>query len=317
LNHLLRADTMNKRTFPFNKRALGAVLIIAAALAGCGGKEKKPGQALASVNGEEITVLQLNEELGRANVPPAQQAAASKQLLESLIDRQLLLNEAMKEKLDRDPKIVQAVERAKALIVAQAYLQKKVGAPSKPPRAEVEDYFQKNPQFFSARKQINMNELVLATGDINAEVKAAIDSAKSLEEAAGWLDAHHVRFSRAQVARTTADLPPELSGKLLSMSKGQLFIIKEGERSLLMAIAEIKDAPVSLETAAPQIEQFLLNKKNKDSVDAEVKRLRTAAKIEYLNKNDAPAAAAAPAPAASAAASSADDVNARGVAGLK
>jgi EpsD family peptidyl-prolyl cis-trans isomerase len=77
-------------------------------------KEKKPGQALASVNGDEITVLQLNEELQRAGVQAGQQEVASKRLLEGLIDRQLLVAEATKEKLDRDPKVVQAIERARA-----------------------------------------------------------------------------------------------------------------------------------------------------------------------------------------------------------
>lgn len=307
---------MNKRTFSFNQRALGAALIVAAALAGCGAKEKKPGQALASVNGEEITQLQLGEELARANVSAAQQEAASKQILEALIDRQLLLNEAAKEKLDRDPKIVQSIERAKALIVAQAYLQKKVGAPARPSKAEVAEYYQKNPQFFANRKQLNMHELVLATADLTPEVKAASDNAKSLEEVASWLDNHQVKYTRTQLSRSTTDLPPELSAKLLSMSKGQLFIIKEGERSMLITITEIKDVPLSLETAAPQIEQFLFNKKNKEAADAELKRLRAAAKIEYLNKTEAPAAAAS-APAAPAPAAGADAATERGVAGLK
>ena len=61
------------------RRWLCAALILAAAgLSACGNKarESKPGQALASVNGKEITVLQLNEELQRANL---QAAAAERQ----------------------------------------------------------------------------------------------------------------------------------------------------------------------------------------------------------------------------------------------
>jgi hypothetical protein len=111
------------------------------------------------------------------------------------------------------------------------------------------------------------------------------------------------------------------------MKPGQLFIVREGERSLLISISDIKDAPVTLEQATPQIEQFLTNRNGKNVADAELKRLRAAAKIEYLGKEagKAPAApapdpAAAPAvPAASAAPASAGDAaaNERGVAGLK
>ena len=287
------------------RRWLCAALMLAAAgLSACGNKarEGKPGQALASVNGAEITVLQLNEELQRAAVGPAQQEAASKQLLQVLIDRQLLQTEAAREKLDRDPKVMQAIERAKALIVAQAYLQKRVGNQVRPTAAEVEDYYNKNPQFFAHRQQFNMNELLIATGDLTPELKAAADASKTLEQLAAWMEAHKVKFGRTQVARSTADLTPEMSAKLLSLPKGQLFIVKEGERSLLISIAEIREAPVTLETASQQIEQFLFNKRNKDGATAELDRLRASAKIEYLNKSlamdakPAPAATAAPAP---------------------
>ncbi|APA71569.1 EpsD family peptidyl-prolyl cis-trans isomerase [Janthinobacterium sp. 1_2014MBL_MicDiv] len=307
----------------------GLVVLAVAGLSACGNKEKKPGQALASVNGEEITVLQLNEEMQRANVQAPQQEAASKQLLESLIDRQLLQNEAAKDKTDRDPKVVQAIERAKALIVAQAYMQKRIGTIARPTKQEVEEYFHKNPQFFSERKQFDMRELVIASADMNDQLKAAMDSAKTLDDVAAWLETHKVKFARTQLSRTSADLAPELSAKLLSMPKGQLFIIREGDRTLLISLADIRDNPVTLAQAAPQIEQFLFNKKNKDAADAELKRLRATAKIEYLGKDGAPAAAAAaasaaapaaPAPAAAAPAAPAQgssEANDRGVAGLK
>jgi len=308
-----------------NRRArLLCPLLVTLVLAACGGsKEGKPSQSLARVNGDEITVLQLNEELQRAGVQSEQQQAASKQLLESLIDRQLLVSEATKEKLDRDPKVVQAIERAKAIILAQAYLQKRIGAPVRPTAAEVSDYFQKNPLFFAQRKQFDMRQLVLATDSLDAAAKTQLDSSKSLDEFAAWLDAHKVKYARAQVSRTSADLPPEMSTKLESMPKGQLFIVREGARSLVIALADIKDAPLTQEAATPQIEQFLFNQKSKLAGEAEVKRLRAAGKIEYLNNaevkagTEAKADVKADAKATPPAAPAGDGSNERGVAGLK
>ncbi|WP_332854349.1 EpsD family peptidyl-prolyl cis-trans isomerase [Duganella sp. S19_KUP01_CR8] len=309
---------MNSTSKTTGKRLLcgGLIVLTATALVGCGQKEKKPGQALASVNGEEVTVLQLNEEMQRSNVQPAQQEAARKQLLQSLIDRQLLQNEAVKEKIDRDPKVVQSVERAKALIVAQTYMQKRVGNVARPTKNEVTEYFQQHPEFFARRKQFDMRQLVLATADVNDALKAHMDAAKTLDDVAGWLDGHQVKYARAQLTRNSAELPPEMTAKLLALPKGQLFIVREGERSLLITIAEVKDAPVTLEAATSQIEQFLFNKKTKEVADAELQRLRAAAKIEYFNAADkpAPAPAAAGAKPADAASSNANE---RGVAGLK
>jgi peptidyl-prolyl cis-trans isomerase C len=322
--------------YSINKRILSAGLVVltAAAMTACGEKaEKKPGQALASVNGEEITVLQLNDELSRSNAQAANLETTRKQVLEALIDRQLLQGEAAKEKIDRDPKVVQAIERAKSLIVAQAYMQKRVGTLAKPTKQEVDAYFSQNPQFFTNRKQFDMRELVVATRDVSDDMKSVMDSSKSLDDVASWLDQHKIKYARAQISRTSSDLPPELSAKLLAMPKGQMFIIREGERSMLISIADIRPAPVTLEVATPQIEQFLYAKKNKEAAEAEIKRLRSTAKIAYMNQAGGsgtpaatPATAAAPATATAAPTQSADatpadgarhEMNERGVAGLK
>ena len=294
----------------------GVILLTVAGLAACGGdKQKKVGQALASVNGEEITALQLNEELQRAGVPAAQQEAASKQLLEALIDRQVVENVALKEKIDRDPKVMQAVERAKALIISQAYMQKKLSGMAPPSKAEVEDYFNKHPELFSNRKQFDMRQLLISSKDMNDALKQVIDKSKSLDEVAAWMESNKIGFARGQVSRTTTDLAPELVGKLQSMPKGQLFIINEGDRAMLMTIVDIKEVPVKLAAAAPQIEQYLVNTRTKDAAKQEMERLRAAAKIEYLNQPAAATAASGAASAASASASAA--ATARGVAGLK
>ena len=235
--------------------------------------------------------------------------------------------EAARERLERDPKVIQAIERAKALIVAQEYLRKRIGNLPRPTAAEIENYFNKNPQFFSQRKQFNMNQLVIATTDMTPALKAAADTAKSLEGVATWMDAQKIRFALTQQARSTADLSAEMSAQLLRMPKGQLFIVKENDRTLLISIVEIREAPVPLEVASQQIEQFLVNKRNKESAAAELARLRASAKIEYLNQSMAmdarPAAAAAVMPASGLGATHASNDVAvkaaleRGVAGLK
>ena len=104
---------------------LALMLAALGLLASCGDKkasEEKVGQSIVSVNGDEITIHQLNAELQRANVQPAQQEMAGKQITKALVDRQILVQEAIKEKLDRNPKVMQAIESAKTQILAQAYL---------------------------------------------------------------------------------------------------------------------------------------------------------------------------------------------------
>jgi len=281
-----------------------APLLACLALGGCRADkpaQAKPGQALASVNGEEITVLQLNEEMQRAGVPAAQQQLASKQLLQALIDRTLLEAAAGKENLDRDPKVMGAIERARSLIIAQAYMQKRVGDGGRPSQAEIEDYFNKNPQFFASRKQFTMNQLIMPATTLTPELRADADRARTLEEVAVMLDARKIGYGRAQVTRSTADLNPQLASTLLSMPKGQIFFIKEGDRALLVSVADVAEAPVTLAIAAPQIAQFLANRKNRELAQAEIGRLRATASIDYLNKDLAPVPRSGTAPGAAAA----------------
>jgi peptidyl-prolyl cis-trans isomerase C len=85
-------------------RRIGLVATVAlgVALAGC---SKKPtDQVVAIVNGEEISLPELNAELGNAQVPPGvDKKVVQQQLLQRLVDRRLLAQAAKDQGLDRDP----------------------------------------------------------------------------------------------------------------------------------------------------------------------------------------------------------------------
>ncbi len=257
-------------------------------ISACSNKEKTAGQALARVNGEEITIHQVNDELSRTDVQAGQQEVSTKQLLESLIDSQLIIDEAKRNKIHRTPEVMQAIERAKARIIEQAYLEYVISKIAKPSMAEINDYFQKHPEYFADRKQFEMQQLVLSTKDISEELRLVFTSAKSIDEIATWLDKHNVRYERGQLSRNTTNLPEQMAEKLQKMNKGQLFIVKEGERNLLNSIQEIKDSPVTLKKSIPLIEQYLLNKKSRETMNAEILHLRSLAKIEYLTVPNPP-----------------------------
>lgn len=297
------------------RRRVATAALVLVALSGCGQSKQSSGQALVSVDGAEITALQLNEELQRANVPQGQQEQAGKQLVESLIDRQLLQNAAERSKIDRDPKVMQAVERAKAQIVAQYYLQKKLSGLAKPTPEDVAAYYAKHPELFAERKVFEMRQLVLATTDAGETLSKVIDEKKNLPDVARWLDSQGVKYTQAQTSRSGSDLPPAMTLKLLSLGTGPLFIVREGERSVISTITAINPAPVAQAQAAAQIEQFLMAAKSKEAAAAELASLRAAAKVEYL-KATPPAASAASA-SAPPAPQPTDDSTARGVSGLK
>ena len=276
-----------------SRMTFGALILFAIlGLTACGHKGNGSGQTLAKVNGEDITMLQLNDELQRANIPPEQQQAARQQALESLINRQLLIDEAARNKIDRSPEVMQAIERAKFQIIAQAYLKSITGKVEKPNKADIDEYYQKHPELFEQNKRYDMKSLAVATKDMTAEIKSAMEAATSLEGFEAFLKNHGVQYLRGQASRRSTELPAEMVSKLQNMPKGKLFIISEGGKAMLISLADINVTPISSNDANPLIAQYLYNKKVKDVTDTEVAALRTRAKIEYINAS-APVAATA------------------------
>jgi EpsD family peptidyl-prolyl cis-trans isomerase len=253
----------------------------------CGKKngDEKASQSIARVNGDEITIHQLNNELQRANVQPSQQDAAGKQITQKLVDRQILVQEALKNKLDRNPRVMDTIENARLQILAQAYLEDKVSSIAKPTEAEIADYHAKHTDIFANRKVYVMDEVVFSVGaDKVAELQSLSNSAKTLDDVNKWLDANQIKSARTQAAHAAETLPPELLSKLSKMVVGELIFINANGRTIAGRMVEIKEVPISEVDAKPLIERILTGQKRKQAAEDEMKRLRSTAKIEYINK---------------------------------
>lgn len=282
-------------------RPVKLVLMLAALglLVSCGDKktgEVKAGQSIVRVNGDEITIHQLNAELQRANVQPAQQELAGKQIAKSLVDRQILVQQAIADKLDRNPNVMQAIESAKAQILAQAYIEGKIASIANPTDSEISDYRAKHPEIFANRKVYIMEELsFIVTPEKVKDLKPLSDSAKTLEDVTTWLDSHQVKYGRTKSAHAAETVPGELLNKFSKMVIGDLIFINANGRTVVGRLVEVKDVPISEKDSKPLIQRIILSQKRKDVAEAELKRLRELAKIEYLNDKFAPSASAEPA----------------------
>ncbi len=259
-----------------------AILIMAMTMyvTGCDKKPAKSGQAIAKVNGQEITVHQLNQELAR--LPGANE----KQVVELLINRQLVINAAIENKLDRDANVMQSMERAKSEVLTQAYLQNKLSTIAKPTMIEVEDFYNKHPEFFSQRKLFETKEIVLAKKDMTDELKKDIEASNNIDDIKAQLDRKGIKNAARQLSRTTMDIPLEMASKWQVLQRGDKIFLADGNYATVVVINEIKDSPVTKEAAIPQIEQYLRNTKAKNAEQAELARLKKEAKIEYLNPAD-------------------------------
>lgn len=288
--------------------ALMPVVVAAALTAGCGGGDDKPegkaSQAAARVNDTEITVHQINQVLERQQgLRPEQAEAASRQVLEGLIDQQLAVAKAEEQKLDRDPQVMQLLEATRRNILARSYLEKAATAGAVAPTPDdARKYFDSKPALFSQRKIYALQEFTVPAKP--EETKAIIETLKKARTPAEYAEvikAAGLKFTTQQVTQAAESLPMAITEPLSKVNDGEsLFITaKDGFKAILVVAS--KSQPVTFEQAKPAIEQFLTAERRREFVQKEVKSMRQAAKIEYIGKfAEKPASGAAAASGASA-----------------
>lgn len=270
------------------------------AISACGNKnaeEKKVAtQVAAKVNKEEISVHQVNNVLARAgNVKPEQAKQAGKQILDKLIEQELLVQQAVEKKLDRDPRVVQAIEASKREILSRAYLEQVTGNATKPDDAAVKTFYEKNPALFKERRVFNLQELVISA---NPEQISAIQDqmkhAKSMDDLVKYLKDQKVQFNANAGVKAAEQLPLEILPKFQELKDGQSALIPTPAGLTLVHVAASQSRPLDEAAAKPFIEQYLTNQRRSEIAGAEIKQLRDKAKIEYMGdfaKSDPPVAA--------------------------
>jgi EpsD family peptidyl-prolyl cis-trans isomerase len=315
--------------------ALLPVVVAATLVAGCGDKSKSEGkasQAAARVNGDEITVHQINQLLERQQgLKPEQAEAASHQALEGLIDQQLAVAKAEEQKLDRDPQVVQLLDATRRNILARTYIEKASASGAGTPSAEdIRKYFDTKPALFSQRKVYALQEFTVPAS--KADSQAVIEKLKAVHTPAEYADilkTANLKFTTNQVTQAAEGLPLAIVDALSKVSDGNSMFITGNDGFKALLVVATKAQPVTFEQAKPAIEQYLTVERRREFAQKEIKNLRASAKIEYIGKfADKPASGAAAAsavsdapiaPADAASAASGLDAGAlnKGLSGLK
>lgn len=313
-----------------NARAVLSLSMIIT-LAACGGEAAKPStQIAAKVNKDEISVHQVNQQLSRVNsrgMTPEQQTAVKKQILDSLVDQQLLIAQAVEAKLDRDPEVLARLENARREVLAQAYVQKSLGAAARPGPDEVRKYYDQHPALFAERKAYRLQELVTNVPADKIElVRGQTEKSKSITEVSEWLKSGGYQFAASAAVRQAEHLPLSALPQIAAMKDGDIGTFANEKGVTVLRVVGTQAQPLDPQAATPVIEQFLGNIKRDELLAAELKRLRESAKIEYMGELAATTAGqdgATPTPVSNPAPKvsdkSADDKSAisKGVTGLR
>ena len=309
------------------KRSLTlSVAMAVLVLAGCDKEEKKDAtQVIAKVGDAEVTVHQLNHALSRLQgIKPEQAELARQKLAKSLVDQQVLVKDAMADKLDRDPNVLMDIEGARREILANAYMPRHLTA-GKPAEGEVKAYYEQHPDLFAQRKVYDLLVIRLQNVDRDklAEIGKRADAGASLVELQAFLSEQGFATSVASEQKGAEHLPLEALPKFAQLQARKVLVLSAGSNVALYEVVNSKAESVPVERAKPFIEAYLGNKSRAAQAEKLFADLKQKASIQYqgdfakLAQTDAAKPAAAPAAAPAAKPATHDDAVSKGVEALR
>jgi len=291
---------MRSEMMPRHPRAATlAVAALAVALtAGCGQKkdvatDDGAAEVVAKVNGDALSAAQLTIALQKQHgMRPDAGDAASRQVLDQLIDEQIVAQKAVAAKLDHDPIVVQQLEAARRDILARRFLEAAAETAGKPGDDAVQKFYDSRPALFTQRKLYTLQRLdIQAPDERRTEVDAHVQSLKTPAELADWLKAQKLPFTTRQEQAASEQLPPGLLDKLAAMKDGESTVVPSQSGVAALTLISSASAPKSLADARPAIAQYLAGQGRRELLMNMQKTIRDGAKVEYLG----PFAASAPA----------------------
>lgn len=273
-----------------------ATVALGIAIAGC---SKKPtDQVVAIVNGEEISLPELNAELGNAQVPEGvDKKAVQKQLLQRLVDRRLLAQAAKEQGLDRDPAFIVDQRRMQESLLVEKLAKKTNDSIPVPTAAEIDKFITGNPSLFAQRQIYAVDQVAFAT-PTDATKLRALEPAKTMDQVIAVLRGLGIGFQRGNRPVDSATVPPEQMAKILALPKGEPFVVPTNGQVTVNVITGGRAEPLPDAQARQMAVRLIRSQALAKQGEQRLKDARGKAKIEYQAGFEPPAAGAAPGAAA-------------------
>jgi EpsD family peptidyl-prolyl cis-trans isomerase len=282
-------------------RWVGVALAIAgvSVLSGCDQGAKTPtGQVVATVGNQEITMRDLRSELGNVNPPdPKAMKAAEGNALRSIIGRDVLADEARKEKLDRTPDFAIAKQRAIDGLLAQS-LEQHIAAQVPPAtKDDAQSFIDAQPDIFAQRKIFILDQLQMPRPTDPTLVKA-LEPLKTFDQIQALLTDKKIPFKRVETAFDAVGADPRLVAALIKLPPGELFVLPTAQILTVNQIKDTKIVPFTGDKAVAFAQQYITRQRTQEAVQRRVQQLFSQAQKTIKYSNDFQPAATPAAPAA-------------------
>jgi EpsD family peptidyl-prolyl cis-trans isomerase len=259
-------------------RATAATLsVLVVLLTGCSRhpSASHTNDVIAVVNGRDITV-------GQVEAAANEIGTDSTTLLESLIDQELLMQSALSKHLDRDPAVLDELERARREILARAY-ERSVLPQTEVSEPAAQAYYRSHPALFANRRVYRTLTFSIAKEDLTRTLRDALDHTGSAMSVRRLLDRRSISFEAMETTRAAEEIPANLLPQLTQAARGDVLVAAppQGPRALLICVVDVKDSPIDFNHAQQQIRQYLTDARNHEILAQYLHRARSVGNVSY------------------------------------
>ncbi|WP_339693384.1 hypothetical protein [uncultured Parasphingorhabdus sp.] len=263
----------------FHQRYLYGALCFTLLLAGC---EKEPeGQVAAVVNGEEITLQEINAEVGDANIPEGiDKEVIQKAALSRIVERRLLAQSAREEDLDKTPEYLIRRRQLEDSLLVQLLGKRAERTLRVPDQQAVDKYMAENPSMFAGRKVFTIDRIQFPLPG-NMEQLKSLEDDHSMTDVAAKLDKLGIKYQRGAAKMDSAQLGQKRLDQIKALPEGEPFVIPENGMVTVAVITG--ESPVSAEGAdmGPMAMQAMRNQELAKALQERLKQARAKGDIKY------------------------------------
>jgi peptidyl-prolyl cis-trans isomerase C len=148
---------------------------------------KKEGQVLAEVNGGSITTGDFEREL--KNLPEYLKAMAEtpqgrKEMLDTMVIRELILQQASKDGLDKGPELEAKLQDLRKRLIVESFLKKKVETEAQVSDDDLKKFYEQNKDKFKSGDQMKASHILVKTEKDAKDLLVQIKAGGNFEELA-------------------------------------------------------------------------------------------------------------------------------------
>lgn len=250
--------------------ALAAMILLAAC------NRQPAGEKAATVNDEIISRDSLALE-ARNSGTGTDDATAQRALLAQVVNRKLLAQEALAQKVQDTPEFKLAEQKARETALVEALMTKLIGDKANPGPAAVKTFIAENPAMFGSREALGLEQIQTSAAAVDA---AWLKPANSLTDVARILDEHKVPFERGRANADTAAMPPELL-RVLAEHPNEPFAVPQGDKLIISQVVKRQSATVPAEQADMLAAAEIRRRAFQEAAGKAITDARAKAKITY------------------------------------